>query len=78
MGLETDLLEESSGILRGSDNGNKISIMNKMITTWDRQGIFALDRGMYISESEISSVYLSAVLQMVFWKREFLTEVSHV
>ena len=32
----------------------------------------------YISESEISSVYLSAVLQMVFWKREFLTEVSHV
>lgn len=32
----------------------------------------------YISESEISSVYLSEVLQMVFWKREFLTEVSHV
>ena len=45
MGLETDLLEESSGILRGSDNRNKISIMNKMITTWDRQGILALNCG---------------------------------
>ena len=32
----------------------------------------------YISESEISSVYLSEVLQMVFWKGEFLTEASHV
>ena len=29
-------------------------------------------------ESEISSVYLSEVLQMVFWKGEFLTEASHV
>ena len=27
---------------------------------------------------EIFSVYLSAASQMVFWKREFLTEGSHV
>lgn len=56
MGLETDLLEESSGILRGSDNGNKISIMNKMITTWDRQGIFALDRGKRMSQRYLSVI----------------------
>ncbi len=32
----------------------------------------------YILESEIFSVYLSAVLQMDFWKREFWTEESPV
>lgn len=32
----------------------------------------------YISESEIFSVYLSAVLLTVFWKRECLTVASHV
>lgn len=56
MGLETDLLEESSGILRCGDNRNKISIMNKMITTWDRQGIFALDRGKRMSQRYLSVI----------------------
>ena len=56
MGLETDLLEESSGILRGSDNGNKISIMNKMITTWDRQGIL-----LSIAAKRMSQRYLSVI-----------------
>ena len=43
MGLKTDFFEKLCSVLRCGNDGYKITIVDQMITTWDRKLSFALN-----------------------------------